>query len=158
VTLLPPKAITFDWGDRSAVLVAMAELAASGGWINLQPESEEVDAPQATGLLGIFSGRGPRAPVCSWVPGETTRQGVEYVALGIQHGAGGKVQPLLAERGITVPEGWMVMQDNARRGLVVAVPPREARDVVLDWLLRAATALSLVPLTGSWHALVYHRS
>jgi hypothetical protein len=56
-----------------------------------------------------------------------------------------------------VPEGWVVLQDNPRRGLVVAVPPAEDAADVLAWLLDAATALSLVLLTGEWRALVYRR-
>jgi hypothetical protein len=152
-----PDEIRFAGDDRVALLDAMAQLGAGTGWVNLQPAFDQEEHPPDSSLFGVFSGRGPRAPICSWVPGERTRKGIEYVALGIQHGAGGKVAALLTERGVTVPEGWVVMQDNPRRGLVVAAPPREPNDVVLDWLLRVATALSLVPLTGSWRAVVYRR-
>ena len=65
-------------------------------------------------------------PVCTWVPGERSRNGIEHVALGIEHGSGIKAVERLRERGVRLPEGWEVMQDHPKRGLVVAVPPSVA--------------------------------
>jgi hypothetical protein len=63
--------------------------------------------------------------------------------------------PLLAERGHPVPDGWVVVQDQVRKGLVVTLPDGVAPADALDWLLRAARLLSTVPLTGQWRAAVY---
>ena len=75
--------------------------------------------------------------------------------LGLQHPAGSKAKPLLAELGNAVPEGWVVVQDHVRKGLVVAVPGDVGAEVALAWLLRAARLLSTIPLTGGWRAAVY---
>lgn len=75
--------------------------------------------------------------------------------LGLQHPSGSKAKPVLAELGHAVPEGWVVVQDHVRKGLVVAVPPDVGLDIALEWLLRAARLLSTIPLTGGWRAAVY---
>jgi hypothetical protein len=74
--------------------------------------------------------------------------------VGLQHGAGSKVKARLAEAGHPVPEGWVVVQDYAKKGLVVAVPPTADHADVVRWLLDAAGALTVIPLTG-WRAAVY---
>lgn len=139
------------------VLGAMAEVSAAGGWINLQPGYDPDDAPAESPLFGLLAGRGAALPVCTWKPHERTRAGVDYVALGIQHGAGSKVAALLAERGPAIPDSWVVFQDNPRHGLIVAARPGDPHGDVLDWLLQAGERLSPIPLTGEWRALVYRR-
>ena len=54
-----------------------------------------------------------------------------------------------------MPDGWVVLQDHSKKGLVVAVPPATGHADVVEWLLGAATLLSTVPLTGQWRAAVY---
>lgn len=75
--------------------------------------------------------------------------------IGLQHPAGAKAKPLLAELGHPVPDGWMVVQDHVRKGLVVTLPEGVAPADVLGWALRAGRLLSTVPLTGQWRAAVY---
>ncbi len=57
--------------------------------------------------------------------------------------------------GHPVPDGWVVVQDYVRKGLVISVPPGTANADVLEWLLAAARAVSSVPLTGTWRASIY---
>ncbi len=75
--------------------------------------------------------------------------------IGLQHPSGSKAKPLLAELGHAVPDGWVVVQDHVRKGLVVGVPGEVEPAVALSWLLRAAQLLSTIPLTGGWRAAVY---
>ena len=67
----------------------------------------------------------------------------------------------LRDLGCPLPPGWKVVVDHARRGLVLNVPegddPDADHEVVLSWLVRAATALSFEPVTGRWHAEIHHR-
>ncbi len=153
----PPEVITFWHDERTDVLVAMAEVAATRGWLNLQPGLPAELAPPDDRTLGVFSGRGPSVPVCTWMPHERTRKGVEHVALGIQHGAGSRAAALLAERSHPLPGRWAVLQDSPRHGLIVAAPPDTPHADTLDWLLRSGELLSPLPLTGEWRALVYRR-
>lgn len=152
-----PEVIAFRRNDPTPVVEVMRQVAPANGWLTLQPAIDLDDTPARGGTPGLFSGRGPMVPVCSWVPGERTRRGDDYVALGIEHATGPKAAERLAERGPPVPDRWAVLQDNPRRGLVVAVPPDDAPEDVLRWLLDAASALSQVPLTGEWQAFVYRR-
>ncbi len=147
----PPEQIDFMLDDRTTVLARMRELHESRkGWINLSPAlDEDEEPPPRSSTFGLFSGRGPDVPLCTWVPGPP-------VEIGIQHGAGAKAVQVLGDMRHPVPDGWRVTQDHSRRGLVVLVPDGTTNDVVLDWLLTAGTALaSHLKLAGWWRAAVY---
>lgn len=75
--------------------------------------------------------------------------------IGLQHPAGSKAKPLLAGLGHSVPDGWIVVQDHVRKGLVLALPDGVPPADALGWALRAGRLLSTVPLTGQWRAAVY---
>ena len=147
----PPEQIDFAFDDRAAVLAHMARLGQSRkGWINLSPAlDEDEEPPPRSSNFGLFSGRGPDVPLCTWVPGPP-------VQVGIQHGAGAKATEVLRSLGEPVPDGWRVTQDHSRRGVVAVVPDATADERVLDWLLRAGTALaSHLKLAGWWRAAIY---
>jgi hypothetical protein len=61
----------------------------------------------------------------------------------------------LLELGLALPEGWRVVQDHPRRGLVAKLPAGADDVKVLGWLIRAAGALCAVPRTGRWRAEVF---
>jgi len=74
------------------------------------------------------------------------------LAIGFE---GAERGPLLAQLGHAVPDGWVVVQDHVRKGLVVALPDTVAPADALEWLLRAARLLSTVPLQGGWRAAIF---
>lgn len=154
----PPAVIDFSVEAVEPVVAVMASLASPpAGWLTLQPAFDAEQAPPPRRGSGFFTERGPFVPVANWVPGERTRQGVAYTAVGIQHGNASKVVGWLAEHGHPVPSGWEVVADHPARGLVVAVPPAEDHAVVVVWLLDAADRLCPIQLTGEWRATVYRR-
>ena len=133
---------------NSGAAVAALERAGTGAWLNLQPGALEEDIPPPRGLFGaMFTARGPQVPIATWVPSESSA--------GVQHAAGPKAAARLADAGVHVPDGWRVVQDHPKRGLVVAVPAGTDNETVVDWLLAAARALCTVPRTGDWLATVY---
>jgi hypothetical protein len=152
----PTEVLIFTVDDRAEVLGAMGELDPRGGWLTLQPGFDAEAAAESPGPSLLRSPKAA-APVCTWVPGERSRRSGEHVALGIEHGLGSAAADRLAEREVTVPGSWEIVQDNAGRGLVIAAPPASPHHDVLDWLLRAGVALSAAPLTGEWRALVHRR-
>jgi hypothetical protein len=151
------ETIAFTVEDLAPVLAVMADLESAGGWLTLQPAFDAESAPPPRRGAGFFTARGPYIPVCNWVPGERTRQGIAYTALGIQHGAGGPVVALLDARGHPLATGWEVIADHPARGLVVAVPPGDDHARAVEWLLDAADLLCSVQLTGEWQATVHRR-
>jgi hypothetical protein len=157
VTRPVPETFTFTVADLAPVVLVMADLAPDAGWLTLQPAFDAEAVPPPRRGLGFFTARGPFIPVCSWVPGERTRQGVAYTALGIQHGAGGAVVGWLAEHDQPLGAGWEVIDDHPSRGLVVAVPPATDHEVTVGWLVDAADLLCSVQLTGEWRATVHRR-
>lgn len=166
---LEPDYVEFTTDDLSAAIERMEQLAISlDGWINFEPAVDVEDVPPPrTGLAGLISGRGPDVPLATWTPGAARRrrsgQGsstagavmTEPPSVGLQHASGPAAATRLRELHHPVPQGWVVLQDHSRRGLVVAVPPAVAHGDVLRWLLRAASALSTVPLDREWRAAVY---
>jgi hypothetical protein len=152
-----PRYLEFDpqWSDE-VVATMQAMVEAGKGWVNFEPAVEVDDVPAESGTFSLFSGRGPAVPFATWTPGSTTRRGrVEPAQVGLQHPAGSRAKPLLAERDHPVPLGWLVVQDHARKGLVVSVPPSVDPTEALRWMLRAARLLSTTPLTGRWRAAIY---
>jgi hypothetical protein len=153
-----PELVEFSPGDSAAVAAlvrVMAELtAAQKGWINLYPGIHPDDEPPTPSILGsLFSGTGPPVPVCTWVAPQASQK-PPHAELGILHKSGPKAVRKLAEDGITVPDHWKVLADHPRRGLVIAVHPDTPHDEALEWLMRAAAALTRIPLTGSWQAAI----
>jgi hypothetical protein len=155
---LDPLVIEFHEDQRGPIVERMVPMAAEGrGWLNVSPglDVEPEQAPPPRSALGsIFSGRGPTVPLGTWTPAQRR----DPATVGIEHGEGPKAVHMLAEWGAPVPEGWRVMQDHPKRGLVVAPPPATSADdldAVLAWLLRAAGALCSWPRTGEWRALCY---
>jgi hypothetical protein len=152
-----PRYLEFSPGRLDEVVAAMRALAeAHGGWVNFEPSIPVEDVPATgSGAFSLFSGRGPAVPLGTWTPPSAPRRGrAEPAMLGLQHGAGSKVKATLAERGHAVPDAWVVTQDYAKKGLVIALPPAADHAEVVSWLLEAAALLSAIPLTG-WRAAVY---
>jgi hypothetical protein len=153
----PSHEFEFPVDQPDAVLAHMERLGAEHrGWVNLQPGIREEDAPPPPTPLGlVFSSDLYEVPVCTWVAGHVTRHGLAADSLGVQHATGPRVVARLASLGLVLPEGWRWVQDHPRRGLVVRPPVGTPCDTQLRWLLDVGAALSGVPLTGTWRALVY---
>ncbi len=155
-----PEYVEFVEGEIAGVVDRMSRLtSAQSGWMNFEPAVALEDVPPPRdGLFALFSGRGPDVPLATWAAGTAGKGGrrrPEPPTIGILHGAGPRAGATLAESGHPVPDGWVVLQDYSKKGLVVAVPPAVAHTDVVAWLLRAARLLSRVPLTGRWRAVIY---
>ena len=153
-----PRYVEFRPDEAGDVVAAMEEVGGAGaGWVNFEPGVEVEDiAAAGSGTFALFSGRGPVVPLATWTPAKIQRRGRrEPAMIGLQHPAGSRAKALLAERGHPIPEGWVVLQDHVRKGLVLALPEGVPAAETLTWVLRAARLLSTVPLTGQWRASVY---
>lgn len=139
-------ALEFHESDPSGAIDALART--QGGWVNLQPGvREEDEPPPRSPFSGLLTARGPDVPIATWVPGERSA--------GIQHATGPKAARTLASAGVPVPDGWRVVQDHPRRGLVVVVPDAVDDATVVGWLLRATRTLCPVDITADWLATIY---
>lgn len=154
--VLVPELLFFSREEPDEIVRVMDELAATGrGWLTFAPGFDEDDLPPPAPLVSrIFSARGPTIPELSWVPRVPGAAKGEPTSIGIRHAAG-HARGVLAERRHPVPEAWVVLQDNPKRGLVVAVPDAERPARVLSWLLDATVVLCPLPLTGDWRAALY---
>jgi hypothetical protein len=151
-----PLVIEFHEDRRSDVveqMVAMGE--AARGWLNVSPGLDmDVPPPDRSALGQLLGSRGPTVPLGTWTPAQKRDPAIA----GIEHGEGPRAAEALERLGTPVPQGWRVVQDHPKRGLVVAMPTptgAEELDSVLVWLLRACSALCSWPRTGEWRAACY---
>jgi hypothetical protein len=149
--------LQFRPGEDDDVLGAMTTIAQAGdGWINLLPGVDADQAPpRPTGLTALLAPRTPGAVMGTWAPQKQTRHGMQGATVGLLHPAGRFAARQLVELGAPVPDGWVVRQDNQRRGLIVVAPVDTPDREVLDWILAAGTALCGLALTGEWRADIY---
>jgi hypothetical protein len=144
--------------DLDRACAALARLRQGGdGWMNLLPGVPEgaVEAEQPAGLFAIFGNRASPVTMTTLIPPKAERRDSEGVSVGIMHPTGAKAMARLRESGIGLPEGWVVRQDHARRGLVLRTSAAAPDHEVLTFGLRAGQALCLVETTGQWQAQVY---
>jgi len=170
----PPRLITFRSDDPVDVVAAIVELRRDrNGWVNFRPYVKELDGDpddvdgtneytkprgSALGIGGILLKPSPPIPECTWVPGEEHRKkGRLPDSVGLQHPAGKRGGPVLVEQGMTLPEGWKVRGDNARRGIVLLMPSDYDVDTAVRWLLRASEILTPFNLPPEWVAEVHTR-
>ncbi len=150
--------VEFTAESCEVVLDAMAELADGSGWLTLDPAYDDNFPPPTQTTFGrLVSGRGPAVPRATWVPAEVDRRRPEPVSVGILHATGSRAEARLGEKDVVVPERWRVVADHSKRGLVLWVPIDVEHAPVLDWTLRAARALTRIPLTGDWRASIHRR-
>jgi hypothetical protein len=171
---MPRSVSTIDFvlDDFSAVLAEAQQIGRDrDGWINVRPLApDDADSEQLT----EFSPTPPVAPVGlfarwrliliqgTWIPGKIGRNGVEDAQVGLQHPAGRFAVRQLRDAGCPVPDGWRVVVDHAKRGLVLSVPDGEGgaagnAEAILRWLPAAGSALAPQQVTGAWRAEVHHR-
>ena len=150
--------IEFRPPDVAAVADSLSRLRAAGsGWMNLLPgvHEEAAEAEPQAGLFAFFGNRAPPVTMATVMPPKPDRRVTDGVTVGLMHPTGGKAVARLAEAGVSVPDGWVVRQDHARRGLLVRTPPEAGDAAVLTWSIAAGTALCLADMTGKWRAVVY---
>jgi hypothetical protein len=157
VTRRRTEVVEFATEDPSACVAWMDRLAAArDGWINLHPGVRPEDEPPPHSSLSVLlAGVTHDVPVATWVAGKPVRGETSREQVGIQHAGGKRVLAELASAGAGLPDGWRMVQDHPRRGLIVAPAPDAPHDDVLGWILEAATVLSTVRLSGDWRADVF---
>jgi hypothetical protein len=152
------KTIEFTPPEVAAVADALRPLRAAGsGWVNLMPGIDEDagDVHPRAGLFAFFGNQATPVTMTTVMPPKKDRRHTEGLTVGLMHPTGGKAVARLAEAGVTVPEGWVVRQDHARRGLLVRTPADVSEGDVIAWSVRAGTALCRAEMTGRWQAVLY---
>jgi hypothetical protein len=131
---------------------------AGKGWINLLPGVDADEHERQTlspGIFALFSNRQPPVTMATLMPASPTKRATQGVTIGLLHPTGSKAVARLADSGVALPQGWLVRQDHARRGLVLLSRHGAPEDEIIDWALRAGAALCREETTGQWQAVVY---
>lgn len=147
VTTQPFRQIDFSRSDISAVVAAMAEIAAlvgAGGWVNIGPvlsDEQAASVPHKSGLAAWFSGRGPMVAMGTWMPAPSGGR-PRATQVGVAHGQGANALKRLAEAGLELGDGWTKRQDHAKHGIVVEVANNVDLEDVVAWMVGAVTILT----------------
>jgi hypothetical protein len=164
--------IDFMPDDLEAVLDAMREVGHQrNGWVNVRPahpddEEERLTELAATPLeapVGLFARWRLVLIEGTWVPGKASRNGADPASVGLSHPAGRFAVRQLRDAGVPVPDGWKVVVDHTKRGLVLSVPDPDGGDAagpvatILPWLVSAGAALGPKQMTGRWRAEIHRR-
>lgn len=151
------RTIEFTPPDVDGIGEELAALREAGeGWVNLMPGVyDEADINPPTGLFAFFGTRQPPVTMATVMPARLEKRAVEGMSVGVMHPTGAKAIARLAEAGVGVPDGWVVRQDHARRGLVLRAAPDTNPADIVAWCVQAGTALCMVDMTGQWQAVVY---
>jgi len=167
-----PRLVTFLSGEPVEVVASITSMREDrSGWINFRPYRRDIDGDpddvdgtneyskptgSATGIGGLLLKPAPPVPECTWIPGDThRRKGQLPDSIGLQHPSGSRGGPTLVAHGITLPDGWKVLADNARRGLVLTMPHDFDAESAVRWLLRAAEVLTPYDLPIEWVAEIH---
>ncbi|MDE0065698.1 MAG: hypothetical protein OXN44_02380 [Acidimicrobiaceae bacterium] len=143
----PFKQFTFGRDDSSAVVAAMAEIAAApgtGGWVNIGPaltDEQAAQVPPRSGLAAWFSGRGPAAAMGTWMPSSVGGR-PRAAQVGVEHGQGPNALKRLREAGLELPHGWQKRQDHAKHGVVIELGGDVELSAIVEWIIDAVTILT----------------
>ncbi len=152
------KTIEFRPPEVAGVADSLRTLREAGsGWMNLLPGIDEdaADPEPSPGLFAFFGNRAAPVSMATVMPPTKEHRDREGVTVGLMHPTGAKAAGRLAEAGVALPEGWVVRQDHARRGLLVRTPPEAGDADIVTWSVRAGAALCRADMTGQWRAVVY---
>jgi len=147
--------IEFRAGELDQVIAEMQMFAREADgrrWVNLAPMVDPDEIATGSRLGRLFSSRGPVIPLATWFPEHTHRGATEPTQLGIAHAAGKDAVPRLAERGVSMPAEWVLVQDHQHRGIVMAIPPWAELDGVVTYVARALVVLSPFDFDGRFQA------
>ena len=108
-----------------------------------------------SGLFAFFGNSAPPVSMATVMPAKPERRDREGMTVGLMHPTGAKAVARLAEAGVSLPDGWVLRQDHVRRGLVARTPAEADETGVVEWCVRAGTALCRAEMTGRWRAVVY---
>jgi hypothetical protein len=103
----------------------------------------------------MFGSRLLPVTMTTLMPARLDRKARKGLTVGLMHPTGAKAVARLAEAGIALPDGWVVRQDHARRGLLLQCPVGVDGAEVIEWCIRAGTELCRAEMTGRWQAVVF---
>lgn len=163
MTIEPVRQIPFERDDLSAVVSAMAEIAAAPGgegWVNIGPAltaEQAAQVPARSGLAAWFSGRGPGVAMGTWMPASATGR-ARAAQVGVEHGQGPDALRRLQQAGLELPGGWVRRQDHAKHGVVLEIGADGGLVDVVEWLVRAVTILTTDVAVGDHFIAHLYRS
>lgn len=148
----------FRSGEPDEILARMAAMRDQQdgrSWLNLQPWVDQEKMPKVSLWRHVFSNRGFSVPTGTWIPGSPASSPVGTTEVGFVHGSGFEAVARLDEEGVVFPDGYRVVQDHTKRGLVVhfADPDAVELSTMLEWMIATERVLAGdIPTDDRWVA------
>jgi hypothetical protein len=157
---LQRREVSFHRHDSVRVADEMEELAGrSDGdrWVNIEPDVDESQIHTGSVFWRMFSSRGPVIPKLTWLPAHEVKGRRRHTEVGLTHATGAEAVPRLERAGVSVPEGWVTVQDHTRRGILFAVPDGDDVRNVISLAVDAIAVLSPFDFEGYYLATFWER-
>lgn len=156
MTLRPETVELDDPDDLGGLIETMRSFTDRGhGWINVRPDVAADAAPvTGTALSRFFRRNSPDVALGTWMAPSPDSPDAPQL-LGLQHGLGARIAPLLDSWGVPLAPTWRRTQDSPRRGLLVSVPAEESHETVLRWLLTVTTSATRRKTAGTWTVSIF---
>lgn len=139
------RTFSFASHDIGGIVVEMANFASGADgrrWLNIVPDVDENEIHTGSGMWQIFSSRGPVVPQLTWFPAHEHRGRPQAAQVGLAHASGKGAIDRLQDANITVPRGWVVMQDHQKRGVIFTLDEPAALEPIVTFGMAALRQLS----------------
>ena len=93
------EVLKVDIYQQEPLIEAVAAVAATGGWVNVEPVVDDEHRNDVPGIFTWFSARGPQVPVGTFVAGSKR----SAASVGIEHGIGRNAADWLEAAGLVAP-------------------------------------------------------
>ena len=123
----------------------LLDVAATSGWVNLEPAVDDDRKEELSGMFAWFSARGPKVPIGTVVSESDSR----FISIGLSHGLGRDASSVLQQAGLHPPEEWILRQEHPKRGFVWEIEAEKvAVNGIADFLMGSTFELCLSSDTG----------
>ena len=123
-------------------------------WFNIEPDVDQRSVHTGSIFWKAFSSRGPRIPQFTWTSATDRKGNFQPSEIGLTHPTGIAVLERIQSFQINVPNGWQLIQDHPKRGIVFQLPKTYDPEEVVVFATSVIPVVSPFEFAGSFK-LIY---
>ena len=123
-------------------------------WFNIEPDVDQRSVHTGSIFWKAFSSRGPRIPQFTWTSATDRKGNFQPSEIGLTHPTGIAVLERIQSFQINVPNGWQLIQDHPKRGIVFQLPKTYDPEEVVVFATSVIPVVSPFEFEGSFK-LIY---
>ena len=123
-------------------------------WFNIEPDVDQRSVHTGSIFWKAFSSRGPRIPQFTWTSATDRKGNFQPSEIGLTHPTGIAVLERIQSFQINVTNGWQLIQDHPKRGIVFQLPKTYDPEEVVVFATSVIPVVSPFEFEGSFK-LIY---